>query len=95
MRDLVHAFIDDAHGLLTDITAAIDARATEHMVELAYALKSSARSIGAVALAETCDALWKPGLSDLGERIEKVKAAYEHTCRVLVMFLEEHDSASN
>jgi len=51
MHDLINGFLNDTSILIRQLNVAIDAKNKEHIEDITHAIKGSARSIGATALA--------------------------------------------
>ena len=89
-RKLLTKFVDQAFKTVQEIDDAIAASSTQQVGELGHKLKSSARTIGANALADLCQELEVAGKGDdrektealhlhLGDRFNEVKACIEST----------------
>ncbi|MGE4064127.1 MAG: PAS domain S-box protein [Rhodospirillaceae bacterium] len=62
-KEILVSFVGPSQSIITDILAARDRRAASDVKDAAHKLKSSARSIGAAALADLCVALETAGKS--------------------------------
>jgi len=98
MRDLVAGFLEDASALLEEAYRAIDAGDAESLGDLSHALKGSAHSVGAVALADACGEAGGRSAKALREDAEAIKQAlaseFERTRAALHAYLEAGGEAT-
>ena len=73
-RVLLQKFVESATTTIQQIHGAYDSRAALELSELGHKLKSSARSVGAIGLANWCEDLEEAGRGDDWETIELLHA---------------------
>ena len=80
-KEILQGFIEPTEDILKDIATALEARSAADIKGAAHKLKSSARSIGANELADTCLALENAGLDEdwvtIDEQAPRVKPLFK------------------
>ncbi len=98
MEDLIGGFLDDTDALIEAIGLALRENDLETYRELTHALKGSARSIGAVALAECASAIHQLPQAELHGNIpditDELRQRFSDTRKALTAFLEQIDEES-
>ncbi len=98
MRDLIEGFEADSAALIGDIRAVIAERRFDDLHDLTHALKGSARSIGAEALADQAafiDAHSKPiEWKALPRQVDRIEACLLETGTQLHAYLQRIESAT-
>ena len=98
MEDLIGGFIHDTEGLLDAVEMALRDNDLESYRELTHALKGSARSIGAVSLAEYATTIHRMPQTELRGSIQTIcdelRRRFAETCQALTAFLERIDEES-
>lgn len=95
--ELVEGFIQDGEHSLAAIETAHARRDGPAAADHAYALKGSARSIGAAALAEACTLLARAPVAEPGAvtGLAEARGLFEHTARALTARLAGAAAARN
>lgn len=90
LRELIEGFVQDGRQSLVAIERALELHDTRALAEHAYALKGSARSIGALALDEACTRVGRlaSGGTDHDEAHAALVRLFEATCSALLAYLE-------
>ncbi len=98
MEDLIGGFINDTDRLLQGIEIALRDDDMECFRDLTHALKGSARSIGAIALAEYATRIHRTTQAELHDSMHEVcdelRRRFGETRKALTAFLEQIDEES-
>ena len=98
MHDLIHGFLFDTERLIEKIGQAVEADDIEQILDLVHALKGSARSIGATALADQAHHIHNlcksPDRRALPACAEAIREAFTRTDSELKHYLEQLESAT-
>lgn len=97
LAELVGGFVEDGRRSLEEMDRACSAGEFGALAEQAYALKGSARSIGASALAEACSSLGRPGVEQAegARELGAARRLFEETSAALDAYLEREAQARN
>ena len=98
MNDLIHGFLNDSKQLIEHMESSLQDENYAKIQDFAHAIKGSARSIGATALAENaskihnlCDSVQRENMPSL---IESINKEYSKAHTALNLFLQRLDSAA-
>ncbi len=98
MHDLIHGFISDSSRIIDKIKIAIENRNIVEIQDLVHALKGSARSIGATALADHASEIHEISKSYPSSQISNkyfiLESTFDSTQNALVNYLEQLKSAA-
>ncbi|MEE8321402.1 MAG: ATP-binding protein [Gammaproteobacteria bacterium] len=97
MRDLIHGFIDDSAKTIGQIEQALERQQYLSIQDSAHALKGSAKSIGATAMADYASAIHThTSIEDrelLSSHFYRLKDGFKETQSALLTYLDKLDSA--
>lgn len=95
LRELVEGFIEDGRQSLAAMQRALERQDPGELAEQAYALKGSARSIGASALAHVCSRLARTdaALADSAAELRAAEELLEETSKALTAYLDRQATA--
>jgi HPt (histidine-containing phosphotransfer) domain-containing protein len=88
IRDFLQAFRASAEKIAVDLRTACAAGQATTAAELTHKLKSSARSVGALALGELCAEMEKSGKAGDNEALAKLLPGFEQELAQVERFLE-------
>jgi len=98
MHDLIHGFISDSSRIIDKIKIAVENRNIVEIQDLVHALKGSARSIGATALADHATEIHEISKSFQNSQILNkysiLKSSFDSTQNALLNYLEQLKSAT-
>jgi two-component system, sensor histidine kinase RpfC len=98
MHDLIHGFISDSSRIIDKIKIAIENRSIVEIQDLVHALKGSARSIGATALADHASEIHEISKAFQNSQISNkyiiLKSSFDSTQNALLNYLEQLKSAA-
>ncbi|MCZ6526002.1 MAG: ATP-binding protein [Gammaproteobacteria bacterium] len=98
MSDLIHGFLKDTKDLIQAIEQSLQAGKFVDIQDNAHAIRGSAKSIGAVSLAEIASIIYKLSTSthenSLVSSIEELNTEYIRAQAALLSYLEQLDKAA-
>lgn len=86
INELIDAFLDDAPGMIDNMSAALKAGDVESFRRNAHSMKSNANTFGAIelgALAKELESMARENNLEIGDRLEVLKEAYERVAEEL------------
>jgi HPt (histidine-containing phosphotransfer) domain-containing protein len=86
INELIDAFLDDAPGMIDNMSAALEAGDVESFRRNAHSMKSNANTFGAMelgALAKELESMARENNLEIGDRLEILKQAYERVAEEL------------
>ncbi|MBK6906693.1 MAG: PAS domain S-box protein [Rhodocyclaceae bacterium] len=90
IREFLNDFRVSAGKIAADIQAAYQQNQPQQVGELAHKLKSSARSVGALALGELCASLEVAGKQSQSAELASQVPVFENEARSVICYLESH-----
>jgi signal transduction histidine kinase/CheY-like chemotaxis protein/HPt (histidine-containing phosphotransfer) domain-containing protein len=90
IREILASFVEPTTAILKDLEQAHHARAAAEIVSAAHKLKSSARTIGAEALAERCAALESAGKAGDWSEIDRGMPHLRELAAEVMRFIEDY-----
>ena len=98
MNDLIHGFLNDSKKLMNIIQVSNDLNNYHDIADNVHAMKGSAHSIGAIAMAKCATDIYKIALSNdhstLSTHLNSLSELYKQTQTALIDYLEKMDSAA-
>lgn len=86
INELIDAFLDDAPGMIDNLSAALETRDVESFRRNAHSMKSNANTFGAMelgALAKELEFMARENNLEIGNRLEVLEEAYEKVAEEL------------
>ena len=98
INDLIHGFLKDSKQLIENMETSLQEENYTKIQDYAHAIKGSARSIGAIALAEYASDIYKLSAGvqreNIPNLIDSIRKEYTRTHSAMNLFLQRLDSAA-